>query len=294
MDQSTEKQAWIDRGRDEISARYPAIWNKLIAEWNSPGPEDRAWLMYSANYLFRTQGVRWALDPLTLKCRLPRAPVMDVARDLQGLDFVLLTHRHKDHLDFDLLRALRHLPIRWIIPEAILLLVQREGGLPAKQILVPNPQQSIELHGLRITSFDGLHWEDAPGYPDGRRGVPASGYLVELDGRRWLFPGDTRTYDPAGLPDHGPVDVLFAHLWLGRGAALQTHPPLLEQFCRFCLALQPQRLILTHLQEWGRQASEFWNLEPVELVVSVFKEHAPLLPIEIACTGDVILLEGNA
>jgi len=119
-------------------------------------------------------------------------------------------------------------------------------------------------------------------------------HLVDLDGRRWLFPGDTRTYDPAGLPDHGPVDVLFAHLWLGRGAALQTHPPLLEQFCRFCLALQPQRLILTHLQEWGRQASEFWNLEPVELVVSVFKEHAPLLPIEIACTGDVILLEGNA
>ncbi len=52
---------------------------------------------------------------------------MDVARDLKDLDFVLLTHRHKDHLDLGLLRALRHLPIRWVVPEAILPLVQRAG-----------------------------------------------------------------------------------------------------------------------------------------------------------------------
>ena len=70
MDQSAEKQAQINRRRDEMAARTPAIWDKLFAEWNSPGPEDRAWLMYSANYLFRTQGVRWAMDPLALNSRL--------------------------------------------------------------------------------------------------------------------------------------------------------------------------------------------------------------------------------
>jgi L-ascorbate metabolism protein UlaG (beta-lactamase superfamily) len=209
MDLFAEKQALIDRRRIELVARYPAIWNKLIAEWNSPGSEDRAWLMYSANYLFHSQDVRWAMDPLTLKNRLPQAPAMDVARDLKDLDFVLLTHRHGDHLDLDLLRLLRHLPIWWFIPEAILPLVQREIKLPAKQILVPKPLQPIELHGLRITSFDGRHWEVAPDHPAWRRGVPATGYLVELGGKRWLFPGDTRTYDPARLPDFGPVDVLF-------------------------------------------------------------------------------------
>jgi hypothetical protein len=71
MARSAEKQVGIDRRREEMLAGYPAIWDKLIAEWNSPGSEDRAWLMYSANYLFRTQGVRWAIDPLTLKNHIP-------------------------------------------------------------------------------------------------------------------------------------------------------------------------------------------------------------------------------
>jgi L-ascorbate metabolism protein UlaG (beta-lactamase superfamily) len=178
----------------------------------------------------------------------------------------------------------------WVVPEAILPLVQRQAGLPAKQILVPKLLQPIELHGLRITPFDGLHWEAAPDYPAGRRGVPATGYLVEMGSKRWLFPGDTRSYDPAALPHLGPVDALFAHLWLGRGAAFLLHPPLLELFCRFCLALQPRRIILTHLEEWGRQASDFWDLEHAEQVVAILKKHAPSLPIEVARIGDEILL----
>ncbi len=86
------------------------------------------------------------------------------------------------------------------------------------------------------------------------------------------------------------MDVLFAHLWLGRGAALQSHPPLLELFCRFCLALLPRRVILTHLEEWGRQVSDFWGLEHAEQVLAVLKKLAPFLPIEVACTGDEVLL----
>jgi Beta-lactamase superfamily domain len=290
MDRSAEKQARIDRQRDETIARYPSIWDRLILGWNAPGPEDRAWLMYSASYLFRTQGVRWAIDPLMLKSRLPYAPGMEAARDLKGLDFVLLTHRHKDHLDPGLLRLLRHLPIRWVVPESMLPHVQREIGLPVKQILVPRSLQPIELNGLLITPFEGLHWEAVPDSLAERRGVPSTGYLVELSGKRWLFPGDTRTYDSDGLPDFGEVDLLFAHLWLGRGAALQSPPPLLELFCRFCLELKPQRIILTHLEEWGRQVADFWDLENAESAVSALKKHAPSLSIEVACMGDEISL----
>jgi L-ascorbate metabolism protein UlaG (beta-lactamase superfamily) len=289
MARSSEKQALIDEKREDMLSRYSSLWNNLISEWIS-GSDDRAWLMYSANYLFRTQGVRWALDPLRLNSRLPRAPEMDVARDLRDLDFVLLTHHHKDHLDLGLLHLLRHLHVRWVVPEAILPLVRSEGGLPISQILVPKPGQPFELNGLRITSFDGFHWEVAPGYPDGRRGVPSTGYLVELSRKRWLFPGDTRSYNSTGLQDLGSVDVLFAHLWLGRAAALQPRPPLLDDFCRFCLGLQPRRIILTHLQEWGRPASDFWDVEHAELVMSVLKKQAPFLPVEVACTGDKVLL----
>lgn len=290
MGKFTDKHALIDQRRIELVAHYPAIWDKVLAEWNLQGSDDRAWLMYSANYLFHTQGVHWALDPLTLNSRLPEACAMDVARDLHDLDFVLLTHRHKDHLDLGLVNSLRHLPICWVIPEAILPLVKEHARLPTKQILVPQPLHPIDLHGLHITPFDGLHWEEDPGYPHGRRGVPAMGYLVEQGGKRWLFPGDTRKYHLPAIPDLGPVDVLFAHLWLGRSAAHQSPPPFLEHFCHFCLDLKPRRIILTHLEEWGRKAADFWDLEHAEQAVRVIKQHAPSMSIEIGLMGDGVLL----
>jgi hypothetical protein len=290
MDQVIDRQALVDRQRADMVARYPSIWNKIIAEWNSPGSDGRAWLMYSANYLFRTGAVRWAIDPLQLKSRVSQVPAMQIARDLKDLDFVLLTHRHRDHLDLGLLNSLKHFPICWVVPEAILPLVKEQVNLPARQILVPKPLQLIDLHGIHITPFNGLHWEENPGSPDGRRGVPAMGYLVEQDGKRWLFPGDTRTYDSSTLPDFGSVDLLFAHLWLGKGSALQPNPQLLERFCRFYIALKPQRIIMTHLEEWGRGISDFWDLAHAKQVVAVFKELAPSTKIDSAFTGDAVVL----
>jgi L-ascorbate metabolism protein UlaG (beta-lactamase superfamily) len=293
MDPSARKQTLVDRRREELIARYPSIWKKIIKEWKTASPEDCGWLMYSANYLFRTQGVRWAFDPLRLKNRLPQAPDMEAARDLGDLDFVLLTHRHKDHLDFDLLRSLRNLPIWWVVPEDILPLVKEQADLPDERIVVPKQQKPFNLLGFRITPFDGLHWQDDPDSPGSRRGVPATGYLVEQGSKRWLFPGDTRSYDPSGLPDLGPVDVLFAHLWLGKGAALQPHLSLLGPFCRFCLALKPRRIILTHLEEWGRDAPDFWDSEHAEQVVLELEKYAPILPVEVALIGEEILLAAD-
>ena len=83
MDRSTERQSRIDLRREEIAAPTRQYGRSSSSEWNSPGPDDRAWLMYSANYLFRTQGVRWAMDPLELHSRAAGAD-MDVARDLKA------------------------------------------------------------------------------------------------------------------------------------------------------------------------------------------------------------------
>lgn len=74
--------------------------------------------MYSANYLFRTANVRWAIDPLRLRQRLPGAPEMPAA-DLKDFTFVLLTHSHGDHLDLELMRQLQTFPILWVIPACL-------------------------------------------------------------------------------------------------------------------------------------------------------------------------------
>jgi L-ascorbate metabolism protein UlaG (beta-lactamase superfamily) len=287
-DRFNKKQNQINQLRDEAVARYPSSWSKMIAEWNQPGTDDHAWLMYAANYLFRTNNVRWAMDPLTLNWRIKNAPKVDAAHDLSGLSFVLLTHRHNDHLDIDMLSALRYLPITWVVPEFILTEVVEQAGLPRKNIIVTTPLEPIELNGIRILPFDGLHWETTP---DGSlKGVPATGYLIEFNGRRWLFPGDTRTYDTSQLPSTGPVDRLFAHLWLGRGCALMDDPPLLDAFCHFCLDLQPRRVILTHLNEFGRDAEDFWDESHTHAVRTRFREISAGAHMSQALMGESVLL----
>jgi hypothetical protein len=277
-----------DKSRLEAAHAYPGLFARIVSEWAAPVPGDRAWLLYAANYLLRTGGVRWALDPLSLRQRLPTAPEVDPSA-LAALDYVVLTHRHADHLDLNLLRRLRDLPLRWIVPEFLLDPLQ-SLGLPPEKLILSRRLEPLALGGLTLTPFDGLHWEPAPGYPDGQRGVPALGYLAEFNGKRWLFPGDTRTYDATRLPAFGRLDGLFAHLWLGRSAALLEAPPFLDAFCRFCLDLQPGCLIITHLDEWGRPAAEQWTRTHARMAVDWFHAHAPGIPVHIAGMGDSLAL----
>ena len=245
--------------------------------------------MYSANYLFRTHGIRWAIDPLRLKQRVPEAPAMDVSHDLDGLSLILLTHRHADHLDLNLVNALAKKPILWVVPEDIQAMVE-QAGLSREKIIQPRPLEPVEFRGMRITPFHGLHWENDPRRPDGLRGVPAIGYLVEFNGKRWLFPGDIRTYDLSLLPSIGAVDVAFVHLWLGRASALLENPPLLESFCRFCQGLYSRRIIITHLQEFGREAHEFWDDGHFQQVKQCLHRNAPGILVESAGMGDCVNL----
>jgi len=242
---------------------YPALWRRLIREWRDAESGDFAWLMYAANYLLYTGGVRWALDPFSLSTRISGVPHADYAADLEPLELVLLTHAHNDHLDLNLINAIAGLPIQWVVPEFMLDKVTG-AGVPMNNIVIPVDGKSIAFKGLGITSFAGQHIH-------GRYGVPETGYLVECGGKRWLFPGDTRIYDPGKLPDFGPVDVVFAHVWLGKACAALPTPPLLDAFCQFYLSIQTKRIFLAHLEELGRDEKDLWDERHVQMISDQIK-----------------------
>lgn len=265
----------------------------MVGGWKREAADDRAWLMYSASYLMHTQGVRWAIDPVRLSQRLPAAPAVDHVRDLSTLSFVLLTHRHADHLDLGLLNALKQLPILWVIPEAMLSIVAREVGIPQERLIVPEPLHTVEIQGVRVTPFEGLHWaerDQQAGRSGAPHGVPAMGYLLEFAGKRWLFPGDIRIYDAAKLPRFENLDGMFAHLWLGRGAALRDDPPLVDDFCRFIGRLKPRRVIITHLEEFGRDARDYWDSRHAEGVRGKLREISPGAAVTTALMGESVPL----
>jgi len=285
----------IEAQRRRAVAGYPDLWRRLTADWQADSPLDAAWLLYSANYLLRTQGVRWAIDPLTLGWRLPEAPPVPVERDLLPLSFVVLTHCHADHLDRRLLRSLNQSSILWIVPESLRSTLIADAGLRRDRIEVAGPGEPIQIGPLRITILPGLHderpWRSGDGSAIGRRRtIPGLALAAEFGGRQWLFPGDTRTYAPPPWPRLDPLDGVFAHLWLGAGSAMNPAPPLRPAFCRFVLALGAPRVVLTHLEEFGRGAEDFWEEGQAEGVRHCLHELDDRVQVEIARMGDRVSL----
>jgi len=285
----------IERLRRQAVAGYPDLWERITAEWQANSVRDCAWLVYSANYLLRTQRVRWAIDPLTLRWRVPEAEPVPIQRSLAPLSFVVLTHRHADHLDLDLIRRLNRLPILWLVPESLRPRLLTEAGLRRQLVVVANPGEVFDIGPIRIMPFDGLHDErlerkGAGGSPARQRRVPSLGLIAEFNSKRWLFPGDTRCFAPHLLPSMGRVDGLLAHVWLGRGSAQVGEPPLLHAFCRFCLAPRPLRVVLAHLEEFGRRAADFWEVDKAKSVQHCLRELDHRVVVETAKMGDRVLL----
>lgn len=288
MQEYDVKQNLIEQRRKDAIAKYPEQWSRMIEMWRENTDEDRALLIYSANYLFRTGGVRWAIDPLTLQRRVPLAREVNVARDLSELEFVLLTHGHADHLDDALIHELRDAPIRWVVPKPILSKVV-QAGLSDKNIIIPENLKMISIGGVNIVPFEGLHWqkihrEEIVEF----HGVPATSYMVEFNGKRWLFPGDIREYDVDALPGFGVMDGIFAHLWLGRRSALVEPPPLLDAFCTFFTSLKTKRIVITHLEELGRNALDYWDDLHYQRVKSRMQQMAPNIEVTAAYMGEKV------
>jgi hypothetical protein len=67
-------------------------------------------------------------------------------------------------------------------------------------------------------------------------------------------------------------------------------PPLLDEFCRFCFDMQPKRVILAHLEEFGREAGDYWEDRHARQVIARWEQVAPQIPISAARMGECVVL----
>jgi L-ascorbate metabolism protein UlaG (beta-lactamase superfamily) len=133
--------------------------------------------------LLDTGTARLLIDPGTFSSGFESA---------RGLDAVLVTHQHPDHLDADRLR-----PLLDANPGARLVVdAGTAGQLKGVEHEVVAPGATFEIAGARIEVLGGQHAVIHPDIPV----VPNNAYLV--DGTH-LHPGDSFT------PPDRPVDVLF-------------------------------------------------------------------------------------
>jgi L-ascorbate metabolism protein UlaG (beta-lactamase superfamily) len=111
---------------------------------------------------------------------------------VRGLDAVLITHQHPDHLDAERLR-----PLLDANPDARLIVdggsAEQLGGLPHEVVTAGS---TVEVAGARVEVLGGQHAVIHSDIPM----IPNNAYLV--DGTH-LHPGDSFT------PPQAPVEVLF-------------------------------------------------------------------------------------
>lgn len=135
---------------------------------------------------------------------LRRGPLPD-AGALSGVEAVLVSHMHHDHLDLGSLRRLGR-PI--VAPEHAAEFLSGRRGMP--EVRGMRSGERIPLGPLTLTAVPAEH----PGsrYSRGSGSGEALGFLVEGGGGSVYFAGDTDLFD--GMSDlNGRVDVALIPIW---------------------------------------------------------------------------------
>jgi L-ascorbate metabolism protein UlaG (beta-lactamase superfamily) len=170
---------------------------------------DRLRWLGHATVLVELDGVRLLTDPL-LRPRvlhLRRAAALDTS-GLEGLDAVLVSHVHYDHLDLPSLKRLGR-DVRLVVPRGAGPLVRSRGFGSVDELVAGD---AVRVGSTLVRAVPAEHTSSRVLGTSS----PALGYVVE-GSRRVYFPGDTDLYP--GMAELGGLDVGLVPIW-GWGPSL--------------------------------------------------------------------------
>lgn len=135
------------------------------------------------------QKYRGTLYPHVRMMPTPIAP-----EDIAGIDYVLCTHRHTDHMDPGTLQPMAQArpALQFVVPEASLAEAQKRCGVGLDRLLPINSGRTLSLtQGANVHAIASAHEElstDALGNSEWL------GYILEVDGLRIYHSGDCIPY----------------------------------------------------------------------------------------------------
>ncbi len=231
-------------------------------------------------------GVRLLTDPL-LRNRVAhlRRSTPVAARARRGLDAVLISHAHYDHLDLPSLEKLgKKIPI--VVPKGL-------GGLLRKRkfeaVIEVQEGETLSIGELRIRAVEAEH--DGSRSPIGASAEPL-GFVV-TGSKSIYFAGDTDLFD--GMHELGPVDVALIPIWgwgptLGGGGHLDP-----ARAAEATARVRPAVVVPIH---WGTyfpihlgltRKPAFVDLPPLEFLAAM-QETAPGVQVAVLEPGESLEL----
>jgi L-ascorbate metabolism protein UlaG (beta-lactamase superfamily) len=155
-------------------------------------------------------------------------------------DLVLVSHTHPDHYRVKDIRSFPGAPtvvMPWERGRAL-----RRSGLRVVEL---RPGQVTEQNGVRVTAVRARHmWGHC------------LGYLIEMDGRRLYFSGDTKLFPELSRLADPPVDVMMIPFG-GTAVVGSVWTP--AQAARAVATVRPRVLIPVHwdgIRSWWRKKSK--------------------------------------
>lgn len=242
-------------------------------------PDRIRWLGH-ATVLVELDGARILTDPV-LRSRvlhLRRAVPLELD-ELEGLDAVLVSHVHYDHLDLPSLRRLDR-NVRLVVPKGAGALVRSRGFRSVEEIVAG---EGVSVGSISVRAVPAEHGSSRI---LGTRS-DAIGYVLE-GSQRVYFPGDTDLHP--GMSDLAPgLDVALLPIW-GWGPSLGPGHLDPRRAAEALALLEPRIAVPIHwgtyfpLQATRRTLPAFLSA-PVEEFVRAAAELAPDVEVRVLPVG---------
>ena len=237
-----------------------------------------------ATVLVELDGVRVLTDPVLRRRVLHlRRHTLPRADALSGLDAVLISHAHWDHLDVPSLARLGGTP-RAIVPRGAARLLRRSRF---SEVVELDVGESTEVGGLTVTATRAEH--DAGRGPLGVR-APALGYRL-TGSKRVYFAGDTDLFGE--MAELAPLDLALLPV-AGWGPRLPPGHLDARRAAEALRLLEPRIAVPIH---WGtyslitkRRPSEAAVREPAEEFRRLAAELAPGVDVHVLAEGESLEL----
>lgn len=190
--------------------------------------------------------------------RLQAAPAHPAS--LRGLDLILLTHAHFDHLDRPTLLALAHERSVVVVPKGC------ESLIPPgfARVITLAPGKSLRVHDATITAIEPRHW-GARTVLDRHRRV--NSYLLESASHRILLAGDTAA--TSIFDTLGPVDI--AAFGIGAYDPWRHMHATPEEVWHMARSMGARQLLPIHHSTF--ELSDEPAEEPLERLIAAARDH---------------------